>query len=133
MIRRPPRSTQSRSSAASDVYKRQLEELDEHAIATSVVAVPGSADEQEISTVARHTALWVHRPLSDAHNPAPVIDVLKTLDWTPSTYIWIAADAAVARAVKMYVLEERGHSQDWIKSSGYWVKGSPGASAKDLG
>src|SRR5450756_1021365 len=26
MIRRPPRSTQSRSSAASDVYKRQLDE-----------------------------------------------------------------------------------------------------------
>src|SRR5450756_2703932 len=26
MIRRPPRSTQSRSSAASDVYKRQLEQ-----------------------------------------------------------------------------------------------------------
>ena len=25
MIRRPPRSTQSRSSAASDVYKRQLD------------------------------------------------------------------------------------------------------------
>ena len=27
MIRRPPRSTQSRSSAASDVYKRQPESL----------------------------------------------------------------------------------------------------------
>src|SRR5450756_2591553 len=27
MIRRPPRSTQSRSSAASDVYKRQAEAL----------------------------------------------------------------------------------------------------------
>ena len=27
MIRRPPRSTQSRSSAASDVYKRQLKYL----------------------------------------------------------------------------------------------------------
>ena len=26
MIRRPPRSTQSRSSAASDVYKRQVQE-----------------------------------------------------------------------------------------------------------
>ena len=26
MIRRPPRSTQSRSSAASDVYKRQVED-----------------------------------------------------------------------------------------------------------
>src|SRR5680860_532784 len=29
MIRRPPRSTQSRSSAASDVYKRQLQALKE--------------------------------------------------------------------------------------------------------
>src|SRR5450756_3163417 len=28
MIRRPPRSTQSRSSAASDVYKRQVEKFD---------------------------------------------------------------------------------------------------------
>src|SRR5450756_2740824 len=27
MIRRPPRSTQSRSSAASDVYKRQVERI----------------------------------------------------------------------------------------------------------
>src|SRR5450756_1240853 len=27
MIRRPPRSTQSRSSAASDVYKRQVQSL----------------------------------------------------------------------------------------------------------
>ena len=30
MIRRPPRSTQSRSSAASDVYKRQLYAVDIH-------------------------------------------------------------------------------------------------------
>src|SRR5450756_3205387 len=29
MIRRPPRSTQSRSSAASDVYKRQLKNRDD--------------------------------------------------------------------------------------------------------
>eukprot|EP00657_Telonema_sp_P-1_P011645 TRINITY_DN6981_c0_g1_i1.p1 TRINITY_DN6981_c0_g1~~TRINITY_DN6981_c0_g1_i1.p1 ORF type:complete len:137 (+),score=85.71 TRINITY_DN6981_c0_g1_i1:51-461(+) len=28
MIRRPPRSTQSRSSAASDVYKRQIQEYE---------------------------------------------------------------------------------------------------------
>src|SRR5450756_2416748 len=30
MIRRPPRSTQSRSSAASDVYKRQLQDFTCH-------------------------------------------------------------------------------------------------------
>ena len=32
MIRRPPRSTQSRSSAASDVYKRQVQELIEKGV-----------------------------------------------------------------------------------------------------
>eukprot|EP00657_Telonema_sp_P-1_P011446 TRINITY_DN657_c0_g2_i2.p1 TRINITY_DN657_c0_g2~~TRINITY_DN657_c0_g2_i2.p1 ORF type:complete len:149 (-),score=104.40 TRINITY_DN657_c0_g2_i2:100-546(-) len=31
MIRRPPRSTQSRSSAASDVYKRQVQEAEQFA------------------------------------------------------------------------------------------------------
>src|SRR5680860_1317024 len=39
MIRRPPRSTQSRSSAASDVYKRQLLGSQEHQTAW---ATPGS-------------------------------------------------------------------------------------------
>ena len=46
MIRRPPRSTQSRSSAASDVYKRQVE-LDDGARRAPVerldVATPTSA------------------------------------------------------------------------------------------
>src|SRR5450756_509516 len=39
MIRRPPRSTQSRSSAASDVYKRQLRVL--AVIAAAAVVVTG--------------------------------------------------------------------------------------------
>ena len=36
MIRRPPRSTLDRSSAASDVYKRQAQERLEHALAQAV-------------------------------------------------------------------------------------------------
>ena len=39
MIRRPPRSTQSRSSAASDVYKRQLLGEMEHVLGGEVLAV----------------------------------------------------------------------------------------------
>src|SRR5680860_1404204 len=52
MIRRPPRSTQSRSSAASDVYKRQVQltcgvelsyrdELDEPELQETLAAVSG--------------------------------------------------------------------------------------------
>src|SRR5680860_694365 len=36
MIRRPPRSTQSRSSAASDVYKRQVQYVEAHGTGTFV-------------------------------------------------------------------------------------------------
>mgnify|MGYP007111990860 CR=1 FL=1 len=40
MIRRPPRSTQSRSSAASDVYKRQVGEYAELPAAGLVDTLP---------------------------------------------------------------------------------------------
>src|SRR5450756_917322 len=45
MIRRPPRSTQSRSSAASDVYKRQVEERYAHGAARTLAPAQGSAVE----------------------------------------------------------------------------------------
>src|SRR5450756_1717985 len=41
MIRRPPRSTQSRSSAASDVYKRQVEDVAEHERGALAALRPG--------------------------------------------------------------------------------------------
>src|SRR5450756_3231909 len=48
MIRRPPRSTQSRSSAASDVYKRQVVALViRDAAKHRVVRPPGMPDEVE--------------------------------------------------------------------------------------
>ena len=37
MIRRPPRSTQSRSSAASDVYKRQIQYLEDKKLGKAAV------------------------------------------------------------------------------------------------
>src|SRR5450756_3217950 len=43
MIRRPPRSTQSRSSAASDVYKRQVHLLAEQQLERRVRRVVGVA------------------------------------------------------------------------------------------
>ena len=45
MIRRPPRSTQSRSSAASDVYKRQTED---HFFAGASMAVESPVESESI-------------------------------------------------------------------------------------
>src|SRR5450756_2763839 len=43
MIRRPPRSTQSRSSAASDVYKRQVQHARGGDVRRDVAGAPGEA------------------------------------------------------------------------------------------
>src|SRR5450756_3252712 len=53
MIRRPPRSTQSRSSAASDVYKRQLE--------NALMAHPSVA---EAAVIGVPDDTWGERPLA---------------------------------------------------------------------
>ena len=52
MIRRPPRSTQSRSSAASDVYKRQRDDFRKpfRTVCTNIIGSGGEAD-----TCASHT------------------------------------------------------------------------------
>src|SRR5450756_3240138 len=45
MIRRPPRSTQSRSSAASDVYKRQVYDVDATTPSSITAHAPGYIDQ----------------------------------------------------------------------------------------
>lgn len=38
-------------------------------------------------------------------------------------FIWIAAEAGVARAVRAHVLGELGHPPKWVKAAGYWTRG----------
>ena len=70
MIRRPPRSTQSRSSAASDVYKRQVPGYDRHFAITEqfgfeLVTVPMEEDGPDVEAVEKLVAdpavkgMWV--------------------------------------------------------------------------
>src|SRR5450756_2875251 len=66
MIRRPPRSTQSRSSAASDVYKRQGQYID------------GLSPHDGLS--------WLHRPSLATLGSMPVEKVDKIHDFTHDSW-----------------------------------------------
>jgi NADPH-dependent ferric siderophore reductase len=88
------------------------------------VAVAGAQEEQRFATQADHRAIWVHRPLSRADDPAPVLAALDDLALpTGDGFVWIAAEARVARAVRGYVVDTLGHPAGWLKASGYWTKG----------
>ncbi|MDQ0455715.1 SIP domain-containing protein [Rhizobium paknamense] len=100
---------------------RRLEELPPGTPVTTVIAVPGPADEQSFETKATLTAQWLHR--SDPTDAAPFLAALKNLPLQPGTFVWIAAEGAVTKAIRAHFLEERQHPRPWLKAAGYWVKG----------
>ena len=108
---------------------RRIEDLPPGTPVTSIVAIPQEADRHEIATAADHRVIWVSR--SDPSDPAPLLAALAEVPLRPSQFVWIAAEAAVARAVRDAVLA-RGVSPDWLRAAGYWLAGTADASVKDL-
>jgi NADPH-dependent ferric siderophore reductase len=102
---------------------RRIEEAKAGTAFTSLVSVTAPAEEQTFETKASHTAHWVHRPLAQANDPAPVLAALKGIDLAPETFVWIGTEATVARAVRAYLTEERGVPLNWLRASGYWSMG----------
>ncbi len=66
-----------------------------------------------------------------AADPAPLLAALRGLQLAPETFVWIAAEAHVARLLRS-ALRERGHPLSWLKAAGYWVEGQTDASDKEI-
>ncbi len=107
---------------------RRVEELPRGVFVTTLVAVPGPEDEQPLA-IGEGRAFWAHR--QDPTDPAPLLEQLAGIEVQPETFVWIAAEAGVARALRDHLLD-RGHPPAWLKAAGYWVAGEADASAKDL-
>lgn len=111
---------------------RRVEALPPHAQVTTLVAVPGPADEQVFATRARHNAHWVHRPLAQADQAQAVLAALAQQPIPVGTFVWVGAEAHVAKALRHHLLVERAVPAQWVKASGYWVKGQADASVRDV-
>ena len=109
---------------------RRIEEAEAGVAMTSLVAVTGPDEQQRFDTRAELTSLWAHRPLSAAADPGPLLALVRTLDLEPDTFVWVAAEAGVARAVRACLVEEKGHPLPWMKAGGYWVMGRADAHEK---
>jgi len=108
---------------------RRVEELRAGAFVTTVVIVDGPEEEQRFETKADWRPIWVHRNgRTDADALKAALSGLRA--GAGDGYVWIAAEAQTARALRDYVLGERGHPKEWFKASGYWVAGQPGETAK---
>lgn len=108
---------------------RRIEELRPGVpVASFVIAAAG--EEQVFATTAQWTPHWIVRaPAAD--DAAQLTAALENFPFPPGDgFIWIAAEAAVARAVKIYLADTRGHRRDWIKAAGYWKRGQADAHEK---
>lgn len=105
---------------------RRIEEGQPHERFTMIAGVPGTADEQSFDTPCELTCQWLYRTEEQAADPEPFLNAVKALDIPEGTFIWIAAEARVAQALKSYVLDDLKIDPVWIKSSGYWTNGLPG-------
>ena len=106
---------------------RRIEEAAAGDSIVSLSAVADAAEEQVFDTAADLRTLWVHRPLSQVTDASTLIEALKDIEITPDTFVWIAAEGSVARTLRKYLREERGHPVEWIKAAGYWAKGQADA------
>ncbi|MBE9638512.1 siderophore-interacting protein [Salipiger mangrovisoli] len=112
---------------------RRIEELPEGVTAITLVAVPGPGDEQSFESAAAQQAHWLHRPVSQAHEANDLLAAARALTLPEGRgFVWIAAEAQVARALKQHFLTERQHPSHCLKAAGYWVKGDAGQSDKAL-
>lgn len=112
---------------------RRVEELPEGVAAITLTAVPGPEDEQRFDSAATQETHWLHRPVSQAHEPDALLAAAQALTLPEGRgFVWIAAEAQVARALKLHFLNDRGHPAHWLKAAGYWVRGDAGGSDKAL-
>jgi len=105
---------------------RRIEEAPAGTRMISIGFVAGAASEQSFKTKSDLTSHWVHSARAD--DPAPLLAMLERLSWPSGDgYVWVAAEAGIARAVRNHIVEQRHHPLTWMRCSGYLSKGQSDA------
>lgn len=116
--------------AALPAIGRRLEELRPGVPVVAILLVDGPEDIQHFATAAALTPVWLFRRNGE-DDAALVLDALNA--WKAPAgdgYVWIAAEAALARMVRDHMLDVRRHPKAWLKAAGYWVRGAAGTTDK---
>lgn len=112
---------------------RRVEELGDGAKVITLAAIPDAADRQTFVTGATLEDRWVVRPGAAAADHDALLDAARAMTLPEGRgFVWIAAEAGVARALRDHFVGERGHPPHWMKAAGYWTRGLADASDKAL-
>lgn len=108
---------------------RRVEEL--RAGVPVATFVLGGADEaQRFATRAIWTPHWIARDAGSDDADLLRAAIAGCQFPTGDGFVWIAGEASVARSLRSYIVDERGHPRAWTKAAGYWKRGMANAHEK---
>jgi NADPH-dependent ferric siderophore reductase len=111
--------------AAMPAIGRRLEELPGGTRSIAVIEVADAAEEQRLDTHARAEIHWLHRQGAVAGHHALLQKALAELELPAGEgYAWVAAEASAAKALRRYLVDERGVPKDRVKAAAYWKQGA---------
>jgi NADPH-dependent ferric siderophore reductase len=104
---------------------RRLEELPAGTRVIAVVEVADAAEEQELQTRTRLEMHWLRRQGAAAGNHVLLQNALSELALPVGEgYAWVAAEARTAKALRRYLVDQRGLPKDRVKAAAYWKQGA---------
>ena len=108
---------------------RRVEELRAGVpVTTFVVTEPGET--QHFDTNAAWKPHWIAREGS-SDDASLLRAALADYALPPGEgFVWIAAEAAVARTIRSHIVDDLGHPRQWTKAAGYWKRGQADAHEK---
>ena len=102
---------------------RWVEEAPAGKVVATFIVVQEQADRQRFQSKAEWFGVWRVRA-GTVDDTVLLRDAMAVHDFPAGDgFIWIAAEANVARLLRSYVLDHRHHPREWVKAGGYWVRG----------
>jgi len=100
---------------------RWLAEMPDHVHADVLVEVPDHLDRQPLSASPHVAITWLERANASAADSQQLEQALQRLSVPAGdTFYWIATESRRARAMRIWLSEQRQVPKDWMKAKGYW-------------
>ena len=104
---------------------RRLEELPAGPRTIVIAEIADAAEEQHFDTRTKLQTRWLHRNGAEPGSTSLLQSAVADLQLPSGDgYVWVAAEAATAKALREHLVAERGLSKEQVKAAAYWKQGA---------
>jgi NADPH-dependent ferric siderophore reductase len=106
---------------------RRLDELPAGARMLAVIETEDGSPGYPLNHSAAGEFVWIRRNPKSGAPAQGLIESMRTLNFPHERcFAWAALESQSARAVRRYLVNERGFDKHWIKAAGYWQRDAAG-------